>query len=144
MEKESNNIFGFFASFSINDHNKELVKSILWGPDGIDMKLKPLKYSDYGTDFKLILFQIYSNPISYERGSLKPLENYIRKEKSIGIPLILEDDNFFNLDDQQQRKFLNQSVLDKLKLLGERVKKSKLGLNISTLGTDVMSKLKNW
>ncbi|UII20560.1 hypothetical protein [Fulvivirga ligni] len=144
MEKESDSIFGFFASFGMNDPNKELVKSILWGNDGIDNKLKNLKYSDYGTDFKLILFQIYSNPISYLRDFLKPLENYRRKEKSIGIPLILDDDNFFNFDEQQQRQFLNQSVLDKLNLLGERVKKSKLDLNVSTLSNDVKDKLKSW
>lgn len=144
MEKESDSIFGFFASFSLNDPNKEHVKTILWGPEGINMKLKPLKNSDYGSDFKLILFQIYSNPISYQRVSLKALENYRRKEKSIGIPLILDDDNFFNLAEHQQRDFLSQSVSDRLNLLGERVKRSKLDLNISALIKDVSDKLTSW
>jgi hypothetical protein len=84
------NIFGFYASFQSGETDQELVKKYLWGDNGLKEQLKSLKSQSYGQDFHLILFEVYVKPIPYLRDALKEMGNYRRKEKSIGIPVILE------------------------------------------------------
>jgi hypothetical protein len=65
------NIFGFYASFQSGETDQELVKSYLWGQNGLKQSLKSLKWQTYGQDFHLILFEIYVNPIPLQRDVLK-------------------------------------------------------------------------
>ena len=96
-----------------------------------------MKWQDYGTDLILILFQFNVNPIPYLRENLKEIESYRRKEKSIGIPTILDDENFFQLNKNEQRNFLNAKILEKLELVKEKVRRNKLDFNIDGLIMDV-------
>ena len=96
-----------------------------------------MKWQDYGTDLILILFQFNVNPIPYLRENLKEIESYRRKEKSIGIPTILDDENFFQLNKNEQRIFLNAKILEKLELVKEKVRRNKLDFNIDGLIMDV-------
>ena len=85
----------------------------------------------------LILFEFNVNPIPYLRENLKEIGSYRRKEKSIGIPTILDNENFFGLDENGQQDFLKTRIIEKLSLVKEKVKRNKLDFNIDRLITDV-------
>jgi len=143
------NIFGCFVNSSSanwDDDQKTLDKakeqgdlfcSYIWGEKGICNTLKKLNHSDYGKDVILILFQFYVNPIPYLRANLREIENYRPKEKSIGIPVIVDDDNFFNLSEPDRFKFFQHTLLNKLDLLKEKVKRNKLDLDLIKLKSDL-------
>jgi len=130
-------ILGFFASFRSGETEQDKVKSYLWGENGFKETLKPLKWQNYGQDFHLILFQVYVNPISYLRNVLREIESYRRKEKSIGIPIIIDEENFFNLNEKDKQKFFQTTIQVKLDLLKVKVKRNKLDLDIDKLKLDV-------
>ena len=131
------NIFGFYASFQSGETDQELVKKYLWGDNGLKEKLKGLKWQEFGQDFHIILFEIYVKPIPYLRDALKEMGNYRRKEKSIGIPVILDQENFFKLTEIDRHKFFHSTILKRLELLKEKVKANKLDLDIERLKTEV-------
>ena len=131
-----NNIFGFYASFHSGETDQEQVKQYLWGDKGFKEQLKNLKWQEFGQDFHLILFEIYVKPIPYLRDALKEMGNYRRKEKSIGIPVILDQENFFKLTEIDRLKFFHATILKRLELLKEKVKKNKLDLDIEKLKTE--------
>lgn len=131
-----NNLFGFYASFQAGESNQELVKDYLWGNEGLKEKLKALKWQTYGQYFHLILFEIYVNPIPTYREALKEMGSYRRKEKSIGIPIILDQNNFFGLNERDRQKFFQSTILKRLELLKEKIKRNKLDLEIQKLIND--------
>ena len=96
-----------------------------------------LNNEDYGNDLKLVLFQFYINPIHYQLNNLKDIESYRANEKSIGIPIIVTDENFFSQSEEGRYQFLKQSILQKLNLITEIVKKKKLDTNVEKLKTDL-------
>lgn len=129
-------ILGCFASTNMGDEQGALFRTYIWGEKGIGETLKKLSYENYGKDMKRILFQFYVNPIPYELQNLKEIENYRKKEKSIGIPIIVNEENFFSKSESERVNFIKISILQKLDLLSEVVKKKKLDTNIESLKTD--------
>ena len=115
----------------------DLFRSYIWGEKGISEPLKSFEWKAYGQDMHLILFQFYVNPIPYMLESLKEIEGYRKKEKSIGIPIIITDDNFFNRTEAERYHFLKESMLKKLDLLAEVIKKKKLDTNVELLKSDL-------
>ena len=115
----------------------DLFRQYVWGDKGICDTLKKLSQDDYGKDLKLALFQFYLNPIAYELDNLKGIESYRKNEKSIGIPIIVTDENFFSKSEEGRYSFLKQSILQKLDLLAEVVKKKKLDTKMEQLKTDL-------
>jgi hypothetical protein len=136
------NIFGFYANFHSGETDQELVKQYLWGDLGLKEQLKTLKWQPYGQDFHLILFEFYVNPIPYLRDALKEIGSYRRKEKSVGIPVILDHEIFFKLIEVDRHKFFHTTILNRLELLKEKVKKNKLDLDIGKLINDTDEILK--
>ena len=146
---DNSNILGCFASGPtvlyedsqvIKDLSAEkgkLFRKYLWGEDGISDALKQLKHETYGKDLILILFQFYINPIPYELQNLKEIEGYRKKEKSIGIPIVVTDNNFFSKSEEGRYSFLKQSILQKMDLLEGIVKTKKLDTNMQLLKTDI-------
>ncbi|MEI2822148.1 MAG: hypothetical protein BWY38_03046 [Ignavibacteria bacterium ADurb.Bin266] len=143
------NIFGCYVSYpslmyDATELQKEnakkqgdLFRQYVWGDKGICDTLKKLSQDDYGKDLKLALFQFYLNPIAYELDNLKGIESYRKNEKSIGIPIIVTDENFFSKSEEGRYSFLKQSILQKLDLLAEVVKKKKLDTKMEQLKTDL-------
>ena len=115
----------------------ELFRSYIWGEFGISDQLKSLRRSDYGKDLKLALFQFYILPLLEELAYLKEIERYRPKERAIGIPIIIHDENFFNKSDLERRRFLKEAILEKLDLLAGVIKRNKLDTNIKLLKSDV-------
>jgi hypothetical protein len=118
-------------------NNSKLFESYIWGEKGICNSLKKLNHIDYGNDLILILFQFYVNPIPYLLSNLKEIEAYRKKEKSIGIPIIINNDNFFNKSEANRFEFLKQVILEKLDLLKDTVKSKKLDTDIDKLKLDL-------
>src|SRR5580658_6997988 len=125
----STNILGCFVSITSgkrDDDQKtketasaqgELFRSYIWGEKGICNFLKKLNHEDYGKDLKLVLFQFYVNPLPVQLQNLKEIENYRKKEKSIGIPIVINNENFFNKSEEERHIFLRQSIFQKLTVL---------------------------
>ena len=149
---EDMNILAFFLSYpslpidAPEDVSDETIKkgdefrSYIWGEKGIDVFLKSLSYVDYGKDLKRILFQFYIMPCDYERICIKEIEQYRKKEKAIGIPIIVER-SFFQFSETERRKFFVSSMLSKFKILGIVVKNKKLDTNMTKLVHDFTCKL---
>ena len=145
----NNNMFGCFVSCpslmydateeqKLNAKNKgDLFRTYIWGNKGICDTLKKLNQEDYGKDLILVLFQFYVSPILFVLQNLKEIEQYRKKEKSIGIPIIVNDDNFFSKSEEERYLFLKQSILQKIDLLEEVINKKKLDTNISLLKYDL-------
>ena len=145
---DDKNIFGCYVSYPSLMHDAtelqkenakkqgDLFRQYVWGEKGICDTLKKLNRDDYGKDLKLALFQFYVNPIAYELDNLKEIEAYRKNEKSIGIPIIVNDENFFSKSEEERYSFLKQVVLQKLDLLAEVIKKKKLDTNIELLKTN--------
>ena len=140
-EKINDNVIRFFASFNAGETDQELVQSYIWSDSGLNNRLSHLKWKNYGKGLKIILFQIYTKPILYERRNLREIENYRPKEKSIGIPIILDNENFFKLSEPDRQKFFAESIVQKLGLLALKVKRNKLNFDIVRLITDVKESL---
>ena len=151
---DNKNIFGCYVSFPSLAHDAtelqkenskkqgDLFRQYIWGDNGICDILKKFNHDDYGNDLKLALFQFYVNPIAYELNNLKEIEPYRKNEKSIGIPIIITDKNFFSKPESERYDFLRQTILEKLDLLTEVVRKKKLDTKMDLLRTD-FQKL-NW
>ena len=146
---ENNNIFSCYVSITqaypdANQETKDLAtmqgqlfRDYIWGVAGICKIIKTLNQLDYGKDLKLALFQFYVNPIPLMEQSLKEIESYRKNEKSIGIPIVINDNNFFNKSEYERQAFLKQSIFSKLELLNEVVKKKKLDTNMDLLKVDL-------
>ncbi len=115
----------------------QLFRSYIWGEKGICEIIKKLNQDNYGKDLKLILFQFYVNPIPIMEQALKEIETYRKNEKSIGIPIVVNNENFFSKSEEGRYKFLNQSIFNKLGLLAEVVKKKKLDTKMELLKADL-------
>jgi hypothetical protein len=148
MAENDNAILGCFVSTSrypdadpetvqILEKQCELFRSYVLGKYGICSLLKTLKRSNYGCDLKLALFQFYVLPLLEELKYLKEIERYRPKERAIGIPIIIHNENFFNKSDLERRRFLKQAILEKLDLLTVVVRRNKLDTDISLLKSDI-------
>lgn len=145
----SSNILGCFVSVTqavstADSKTKDLVseqgrlfRSYVWGEKGICDTLKKLNHEDYGTDLILVLFQFYVNPLPIEIQNLKEIENYKKSEKAIGIPIIINNENFFSISEEARYIFLKQSILQKMDVLAEVVKKKKLDTNMELFKSDL-------
>lgn len=115
----------------------DLFSIYIWGNEGISDTLKKLKYENYGNDMNLILLEFYVNPIPYLRQNLKEIESYRKKEKAIGIPIIVTDENFFSKTEEARYRFLKEAILNKMDLLENVVKKKKLDTDVKKLKADI-------
>lgn len=114
-----------------------LFRSYIWGEKGLIGILKTLDRSDYGEDLKLVLFQFYVNPLNIETAKIPEIEEYRKREKSIGIPMIINNENFFSKDETYRQTYIRSEMLKKIDLLEAVVQKKKLDTNINKLRDDL-------
>lgn len=149
---ETNNIIGCFFKVGFNpnlsgqdfSNMANTFRGYVWGEKGICEALKKLEHEDYGNDLILALFQFNVMPTAIELQRIKEIEPYRAKEKSIGIPIIVNEDNFFSKSETERYQFLKDSILAKLDLLADVVKKKKLDTNMDLLKADVEKVLSNF
>jgi hypothetical protein len=146
---ENDNILGCFVSKEPVYHDSDqktidtarekgnLFCKYIWGESGICNKLKTLKHEKYGKDIVLILFQFYLNPFPEQLDHLKEIERYRKKEKAIGVQIIVNDNNFFNKKEKERQLFFSQTILNKIELLSKVVKRNKLDTKIELLKIDI-------
>jgi hypothetical protein len=147
-----NNIFGCYVATTFNQNmneqeNKniaELFRSYIYGKKGIYEIISKLEREKYGKDMDLILFQFSVNPIPYELPYLKEIENYRKKEKAISGWIIINKENFFNKSEIERYNFIKTSIVQKMDLLAEVVKKKKLDTNMKLLKADLQKTLDEW
>ena len=113
------------------------VSSYIWGERGISGNLKKLKIEDYGKDLNLVLLEFHVKPTPTELSYLKEIESYRKKEKAIGIPIIVTDENFFSKTEEERYRFLKEDILNKMDLLENVVKKKKLDTDVKKLKADI-------
>jgi len=150
MENIKNNILGCYFQVGFDANLKEVdfmnianeFRPYIWGEEGIDNSLKKLNKLSYGKDLELVLFQFYVKPTLCELQRIKEIESYRKKEKAIGIPIIVTDENFFNKSEEERYRFLKQFILQKMDLLAEVVKRKKLDTNMEQLKIDLDKILK--
>lgn len=150
---DNKNVFGCFVSYPSlmydapslqKEHARkqgDLFREYIWGEKGICDTLKKLRSEDYGVDLKLALFQFYVNPLSDELSGLKEIEPYRKNEKSIGIPIVITDENFFGKSEEARYRFLKEAIFQKLDLLAEVVRRRKLDVKMQHLKADAISLL---
>ena len=146
------NIFACFVSYpslvaDVSEQTKDeaikkgdMFRSYIWGEAGLDRFLKKIQYSDYGQDLKRILFQFYVLPCDYERVHIRDIENYRKREKAIGISIIIESD-FFQYSDAQRKYILVSSTISKIEELKEIIEKNRLDTNFERLVLDLRQEL---
>ena len=131
--KNDNSLIGFFASFQIGEIEKDTVRSYLWGENGLTKKLESISNVDFGKDFNLILYQVYVKQSIELLKHLREIESYRSKERAIGIPIVINQENFFNLSESDRQLFFKEIILSKLDLLKIKVKRNKLDLDVEKL-----------
>jgi hypothetical protein len=153
MKKSDDSILGCFVSGPASYHDDvpetrevlvrkgELFRNFVWGSNGICDSLKVLKNRDYGNDLDLILLKFYLLPLIEELAVLKEIERFRKKEKAIGVPIIVHDDNFFNRSELERLGFVKAVILEKLDILKAIVKRNKMDTNVNRLRDDVKSTL---
>lgn len=146
------NIFACFVSYpslvaDVSEQTKDeaitkgdMFRSYIWGEAGFDRYLKRIQYSDYGQDLKRILFQFYVLPCDYERVHIRDIENNRKREKAIGISIIIESD-FFQYSDAQRKCILVSSIISKIEGLKEIIAKNRLDTNFEQLVLDLRQEL---
>lgn len=75
---------------------------------------------------------------------IKIIEEYRKNEKSIGIPIIIDQDNFFDRNERERLAFLKRVLIQKLELLKEVVIKKKLDTRIDNLRSDLVKILEEY
>ena len=139
------NIFGCFFKVGFNPSLKpedfeeiaHTFQPYIWGEKGISDILKTLEYYNYGKDLKLILFEFNVNLTVAELQLTKDIGSYRSKEKAIGIPIIVNDENFFFKNEVERYDFFKQSLNSKMVLLENVIRKKKLDTNIIQLKADL-------
>ncbi|WP_461791382.1 hypothetical protein [Pedobacter sp.] len=145
---EEKNIFGGFLSSTADSKWTEQekntafqigrnIRSFLWASGGFIEKIKKLEYPDYGNDLKIILFQFYVNPIPDLLKELQEIESYRKKEKSIGIPIVLNDENFLSMSEENRAAYLKSIVLRKMDILKKAIVRNGLDTRIELLKNDL-------
>ena len=82
-------------------------------------------------------------PCDYERIHIKEIEQYRKKEKAIGIPIIVER-SFFQFSETERREFLVSSMLSKFNTLENVVENKKLDTDIEKLIFDFKQKIEKF
>jgi predicted DNA binding CopG/RHH family protein len=153
---DENNIFGCFISHQpVNFDDEQKIKEIsieqgklfnfyIWGDNGISNILKLLKRNNYGSDFNLILFQFKIKPFQSQMQLIKEVENYRRKDKSIGINIIINDSNFFDKSESDRKIFLKKSIIQGFNKIDKVIRRNKLDTNFEKLSLDLENILKNY
>lgn len=109
----------------------------IWGDDGIANKLEKIDSELYGNDIKLILFEFYINPLDSQMKYIEKGISYRKREKSIGIPLIINDENYFNKDENERYFFLKNMIFIQIDCLRNYVEKKKLDTKIDLILNDL-------
>lgn len=147
----SENILGVYARFYTNpseskaaadlrEYNKEQFNEFLWGLNGVgglSERLNKLKANDYGADLKKILIQFNVDPVPGWPQPGKELENYRPTEKAVGVWIIVDRSNFFQLSEGERLQEIGLLIIDRLEGLKKRFSTGKLDIDMDRLVKDV-------
>ncbi len=138
------NIYGCTAFLGKANNNSEEFCHYIWHEKGVfDALLKGLDKDIYGPDLEIILFYFFVNAKEHELAhmKLKEIENYIQSEKSIGINVIINQENFFHKNIEDRYEFLKDCIISRLELLASVIKKKNLDVKMECLKEDTIELL---
>jgi hypothetical protein len=100
-----------------------------------------LDYAKYGKDLEMILFYQYIYPYPELKSNIKSIPSYSKKEKSIGINIIIED-IFVGLSEAEKVKYVLHELLGGLNKASDIIRIKKLDTKIDLLIQDITEILK--
>ncbi len=115
----------------------KLFRTYIFGESGLSQVLKKLHKEEYGYDLVLILYEFYVNPLDIKIKKLKEIGIYRKKEKSIGIPIIINKENFFSKNDAEKKIWIKETIIKRIDLLDKKVKANKLDTKLNNLKNDL-------
>ena len=121
-----------------------LFRTYIWGEQGINPFFTKLKSDKYGGDLVLDLYKFYVNPIPYLSSALKKIESFRPSEKSIGVCIIVNGENFFSKSEEERYIFLKSEIWDRILLVEKMVKRRKMDTNMELLKEDLRKILDEW
>jgi hypothetical protein len=134
----TNKLYGFFLS--AEDRTlANYFRNYLWNENEFLSKIKNIEFKKYGNDIELILLEFYINPNTIYLKNIKEIERFNKRRKSIGIPIILNDDNFISKSEKERNSFLKENIEKKLDLLVKKIKKNKLDTAYTKLKNDTLN-----
>ncbi len=148
MENNSN-LFGCFVSSGALEWDDPVqlknkmralnaeFRTYIFGNNGICPLLKLLSNDKYGNDLRIILLEFYVLPSQDQRKTIRPIGSYRKKEKSIGIPIIVTNENFFLKSHEERYEFLFDSINSKWDLLEKVIKRNKLDTDLKSIKADL-------
>jgi hypothetical protein len=113
-----------------------MFRQYIWGEYGVMNILKQITSNSYGNDLKLILFEFYINPQVTHIEYISKGFNYKKKEKSIGVPILIGN-TFFDKSEDEKLRYIRNIILNKLSLLIEFAKEKKIDFNVDLLQKDL-------
>jgi hypothetical protein len=120
----------------IATQKSQLFREYIWGHNGICDKLKVLRHKTYGLDINLILFQFHIEPLQEENRHLRQIEKFRPSEKAIGIPIIINQLNFFGNNETIRLEYLRQVIVERLGLVEKVIKRNKFDTDFIKLKVD--------
>ena len=84
------------------------------------------------------------NPIPYLSSALKKIESFRPSEKSIGVCIIVNGENFFSKSEEERYIFLKSEIWDRILLVEKMVKRRKMDTNMELLKEDLRKILDEW
>jgi hypothetical protein len=121
----------------------KLFRNYIFGENGINNIIKKIDSENYGNDIKLILFEFYINPLEQYFDYINKGINYRKKEKSIGIPVIITDETFFNKSEDKKLEYIKDIIFEELNILSEYIKNKKIDIKIGLIIKDLQKEWNN-
>jgi hypothetical protein len=145
-------IFGCFVSVATNAkldkvgqeaafEKGRLFRKYIWNENGINNILKGFDCKNYGNDVEMILFEFYINPIMEQFKYIAKGFTFKKKQKAIGIPIVITDDNFFNKPENIKIQIIKETIVEKMILLFEYIKNKKINIQLDILINELKNKL---
>jgi hypothetical protein len=143
MIENQKNILGCFVSYKNEDEKSGVIfRNFAWGARRICDIIKELNHEDYGKDLLTILIKFFINPTPQLEQNLKEIESYRKKEKSVALAIVVNNENFFSKSEEARRNFIKNSIFQKLDLLSALISKKRLDTNMDLLKSDLQKLLK--
>ena len=117
----------------------KIFRDYIFGKNGLKNIINKLNSENYGNEINLILFEFYINPVEQYFNYINKRINYRKKEKSIGIPVVITDEIFFNQSENKRLKYLKDIIFEKLVFLSEYIKNKKINMKIDIMINDLQN-----
>lgn len=133
-----------FAAFDRQEcramNSGNVFRTLMQGEGGLFNPLKDLAATDYGRDMEHILLDFHINPCDYELETIRTVESFHKKTKSIRAAVVVGE-AFFGLSDTERRRWIAERITERLRQIGQVAARQGLDTDIVRLVADTASAL---